>query len=111
MDFSSFEDQISSFIPSFLLFDRTSLIRSPSNCSHYEYSEVRVGQAPRDPKNTPLGSPEREAWSFSQKQKIVYIDPRSYDAFKSQTNFLFECYYDSEADEMQYMQSWLNNDV
>ena len=111
MDYLSFKDQILSCIPNFLLFDRTSLLPSPSNCNHLVYSEVQVGQAPRDPKKTPLGSPEREAWSFSQKQKIVYMDPRSYDAFKAQTNFLFDCYYDSAADELQYLQSWLNNDV
>ena len=42
---------------------------------------------------------------------MVYIDPRCYDAYKSQTHFLLECHSDSEADEMPYLQSLINNDV
>ena len=57
------------------------------------------------------GSEEHQTWSLLQQQKLAYIDPRCYDAFKSQANFLFECNIDSEANEMRYSQSLINNDV
>ena len=61
-------------------------------------------------KDSYYGSPEQKAWSLSQAQKIVYIDPQCYAAFK-QTNFLLECHLGPEANEMQYLQSLLNKDV
>ena len=111
MDYSSFKDQISSFIPNFLLFHRTRLLSSPSDRNHPVYSNVQVEQAPSEPKNGAYGFEER----LSQAQKNAVLQAQKnaqcYDAFTSQTNFLFECHYASEADEMQYLQSWLNNDV
>ena len=111
MDYPSFHNELSSLIPHFLAFDQTSLLFNPSDRNHPRYSGVQVKQAPCEPKNTYPGFPEYKAWSLLQAQKIVYIDPQCYAAFKSQTNFLLECHSGSEANEMQYLQSLLNKDV
>ena len=119
MDYSSFKDQISSFIPNFLLFHRARLLSSPSDRNHPVYSNVQVEKAPSEPKNGAYGFEERlsqaQKNAFLQAQKNAVLQAQKnaqcYDAFTSQTNFLFEYHYASEADEMQYLQSWLNNDV
>ena len=95
MDYPSFHNELSSLIPHFLAFDQTSLLSNPSDRNHPRYSGVQVKQAPCEPKNTYPGFPEHKAWSLLQAHKIVYIDPQSYAAFKSQTNFLLECHSDS----------------
>ena len=99
MDSLSFKDKIYSFPPNFLLFDQTSLLSCKSDRDDPIYSDVNVGQARCEPPGSvgfrDSSTAEYQAWASSVRKKIVYMDPLCHDAFKSQTNFLLECYSDS----------------
>jgi hypothetical protein len=69
MNSSSIQDKLSSFAANLLLFDQTSLLSYRSDRNHPIYSDVQVGQAPREPKDSYHNSPERNAWSLLQEQK------------------------------------------